>query len=340
MTETSQTQFNAVLQGEKYWLNPAFDTIEGNIDGFWKQTWAERFQSQVGALFAHDETLETELDRAGLVENRVERYRAGINLGGSYLLSERWSLGGSAGVQNNIYPGGENPDLMSLFASLNPTWQWNERNTLGASFGYSYASYDDGIIDRTASATLNWERRLAETRKLRVEAGYRYTTLGREVFSFRPFLRPNGTIGFLRIKDGERQTDSGFIFSVALDQAWSDRFKTTFSAGREHYNAADGSSTDRNYIRTISSYDLTERASLRGELGYDLSSVIGGAEEDEHLLRVAPVLSYRLTEHTSLRFGGSYEYVLEDQTNDSISRSRAKVWVGLTFDWPRLWASY
>lgn len=339
-TEVSRMVFDTVINGEKYAINPDFDTIEGNASGSWTQLWSERFQTRLGGLFAHDETLETELERAGLIENRVTRIRAGANLGVSYALSERWSLGSSVGLQKNQYPDGGNPDLTQLYASLSPAWQWNERNTLGATLGYAYASYDAGIIDRTMSATLNWERRLAETRVFRLEGGYRYTALGREVFTFFPILKPDGTVRFRRVKDVEHITDSGFIFSVGVDQLWSERLKTTLAAGREHYNAADGSSADRNYMRTVTTFQLAEKTTLSGELGYDLSTFAGSGGKDEHLLRAAPVLAHRLTEHTSLRLGASYDYSVEDQQPDAINRNRVRVWAGITMDWPRLWSNH
>ncbi len=338
-TEDSRMLLEAVINGEKYAVHPGFDTIEGSANGSFTQLWSERMQTRIGALVAHDETLETELERAGLIEKRVTRYRSRLDLGASYALSERWSLGGSVGVQQNLYPDGGNPDLTQLSATLGPTWQWNERNTLGLTLGYAYASYDIAVIDRTMSATLNWERRLAETRVFRLEGGYRATALGREVFTVFPVLKPDGTIRFRRVKDVEHLTDSGFIFSIGLDQLWSERLKTTLSAGREHYNAAGGSAADRNYVRTATSFQVAEKTVLTGDLGYDLSTFAGSGGKEEHLLRAAPVLTHRLTEHTSLRLGASYEYSLEDRQPDAGSRSRVRVWAGITMDWPRLWSN-
>lgn len=338
--EASQWKFDVSLNGEKYVSNSALDTLDYNANGSWTETWSPRFQTSFSTLFAHDQTLNTEIEEIGIVSAREDRYRYGADGSGVFSLSERWSLGGGLSARYNDYPDGQSPNLTLLQGNVNPRWQVNERDTAGAVLVFSNADYDNDTLDRTLSANLSWERRLSESNLFSLQAGYRYTSLDQEQFFRRLVLRPNGTLGFRLVSREENFTDGGFVFSGRLVKDWSERLKTAVSAGREHTNASDATAVDRNYIRTTTGFKLTERTSLDADLGYDFTTRLGTTDEDTHYFRASPSLGYQLTPHLVLRVACSYEYALDDRDVDPFSRNRFKTWVALSTNWPRLWGNH
>ncbi len=338
-SEVSRAGLDIVLSGEKYLMNPELDAIDADCQAALERKWSERLQTMFSAGFAHDQTLETELEAAGLASARSDRFRYSAGSSADYALSERWFVSGSFGFRFDHYPDDVNPDLQSLFASFGPGWKMNEKNTINGSIAVSQADYETETLDRTVSASLAWLRNLSETQSFQLSAGWRYSIIDIQQIIPRLFIRPDGTIGIRTVTIEEEATDSGLIFSLSLNKAWTDRLSTSLSSGREHYNRVDGSSVERNYIRTSTSFRLSERTTLSGDLGYDLSTAIGETDEETHYIRASNLLSYRLTPRATLRLGCSYEHSLEDEPTDSFNRSRFKSWLSFTYNWPDLWTS-
>jgi hypothetical protein len=336
-TETGSVAFDAVLFGEKYALNPELDTINGNGQASWTRTWSPRFQTVLNALFARDQTLDAQLDEAGVISAREDRYRYAADGTAIWALSERWSLGGSLAGRFSQYPDGRSPDLLVFQGALNPAWQVTERDTGGVVLAFSHADYENNTLDRTVSGSLSWERKLTEMDRFSLQAGYRYTWLDQEILFGRLVVKPDGTLGIRISNRILSSTDGGFVFSGRSDRDWTPKLRTSLSAGREHTNTSDATSLDRTYIRTSTQFRLTERAALRADLGYDYSTELGGVVENTHYFRGAPSLRYELTPHVSLTVGCSYEYVVEDRRADSFSRDRFKTWISLSSTWPKLW---
>lgn len=336
-TEAGRTAFDVVLKGEKYALNPELDTIDGNARLSWIRTWTPRFQSSLGALAARDQTLNTELDEIGVVAPREERNRFGVDGSVLFALTERWSLGGSFLARHDHYPDDLSPDLTALSAGFNPTRRITERDTGGVVLSFSRADYENNTLDRTVSAGLSWERMLSDTERFSLEAGYRYTSLDQEV----PFLRlaPNPD-GSFRFRIGRRSvnfTDDGFTFNARLEKDWTPRLSTSLNAGREHTSTSDATSVDRNFVRTATRFRLTERATLRAELGYDYTTELGPRPQDTHYFRGSPSVSCQITPHVAVSLGVAYEYAYEDRPVDPYGRDRFRAWISLSSSWPRLW---
>jgi hypothetical protein len=336
-TETSRFGFNAALFGEKYVLNPELDTINGNAQGSWTRTWSPRFQTSLNALFARDQTLDTQLYETGVLTFRQDRYRYAADGAAVFALTERWSLGGSLAGQYNQYPDGPSPDLFVLQGTMTPIWQITEWDAGGIVLAFSRADYENHTLDQTVSGSLSWERKLSETNRLSLQAGYRYTMLDQEIPFSRLVLRPDGTPVIRIVTQDVSSTDGGFIFSARLDKDWTPRLTTSVSAGREHANTSETTSVDRNYLRTGTQFRFTERMSLRADLGYDYTTELGVEDEITHYFRGAPSLSYQLTPYVSLSVGCSYEYVVEDRRGDSLNRDRVRTWISLSNTWPKLW---
>jgi hypothetical protein len=338
--EASRLSFDVVLDGEKYALNPDLDTIDGMAKISWARNWTPRLQTSLNGLLARDQTLNTDLEQIGVVSPREERNRVGGDVSASYALTERWSLGGSLLARYDQYPDDRSPDLAVIQGTINPTRQITERDTAGLVLAASRADYENNTLDRTVSAGISWERRLSETDRFSIQAGYRTTSLDQDI----PFLRlvrnPDGTVRLGIGLRREQFTDDGFTFSALIEREWTPRLRTSLAAGRDHTNTSSATSVDRNYIRTSTLFRLTERTTLKADLGYDYTTELGAVEEKEHYFRGAPSVSWQDTPHWTLTAGGSYEYSREDNKNlpaDLQSRDRFRTWISLSTSWPRLW---
>lgn len=340
-TEQTQLQLDSTVIGETYYEYGHLDTINTDNKASLDRRWNPKFLTTLTGTFKKDETLETELERAGQWGVREDRYRYGFDLSGTYALSDILSLTVGGGGTFSYYPDGPYPDLDLWQINVNPAWAINLRDSTGLFINYYDADYEDASSVRTFAGSLYWRRDLSDTTYFVLGTGYRYTWTRYGVQNIRLSIDPD--TGFFVLELVEvRQTgeDDGFIFNFELNNDWTERFSTVVSAGREHYNAVDARGINRNYIRTTLKYRLSETVSGNCQFGYDTTTEDGPAGEDTDYVRVAPYLSWRFTRNLSLRFGGSYEYSQEETGSDNYDRNRFKGWIIVSYKYPRLLASH
>ena len=335
-TEQTQLQLDSTVISETYYEYGHLDTINTDNKASLDRRWNSKFLTTLTGTFKKDETLETELERAGQWGVREDRYRYGFDLSGTYALSDILSLTVGGGGTFSYYPDGPYPDLDLWQINVNPVWAINLRDSTGLFINYYDADYEDisstSTSIRTIASSLYWRRDLSDTTYFVLGAGYRCT-----------WTRVDPDTGFFvlePVKEGQTEEDDGFIFNFELNNDWTERFSTVVSAGREHYNSVDARGINRNYIRTTLKYRLSETVSGNCQFGYDTTTEDGPAGEDTDYVRVAPYLSWRFTRNLSLKFGGSYEYSQEETKHDDYNRDRFKGWVSISFKYPRLLASH
>jgi len=141
----------------------------------------------------------------------------------------------------------------------------------------------------------------------------------------------NETLGF-----GRQSTSENIIGSFSLSKTWTDRFSTTFAAGRDQYNTVNAQSSEHAFIRANAGYKFSELTVFGIDLGYD-SNVQDGGGTNSDSFRIAPTLTRRISERLSLTFGTAYQYVAEDR---NAARDQMRVWVSLVYDWPRALANH
>ncbi len=340
-TELTQFKLKSSVTGEKYFDHSDLDTLVTDNTGSLKHHWNPKFSTNLSANFAKDKILETEIERAGLTGVRKDRYRYGFDLSGTYAFSETLALTLGGGGNFNDYPNGPYPDLDLWQATANPTWAVTAKDTLGLLINYYDADYKDVGTIKTLAETLYWRRDLTENTYVVFGAGYRRTRTKYKISTLRIIIDPGtGTVTLVPVEKNETSTDSGFIFNVALNNNWTERFSTTINAGREQYNSIDARSIERSYIRGTLRYRLTEKASVNCNLGYDTTKGEGRLGEDTDYVRVAPYLGYRYTEKLTFSLGGSYEYKKNKTHTYDYTRNRFRSWLMATYRWPRLWASH
>jgi hypothetical protein len=338
--ETEDTQLHLVtnLNAEEHLLHSYLDTVEDDSQATLVHQWSARSSTTFSGSFARDETLNQELLAAGLITKRVERYSYGSGVSSDYALSENKKLTVGVNMMDTRYPGGQYPDMQLLDGRISPTWQFNSTNTVGFLADYSTADYSSApvggytssVTNRILATSLTWQHNLSDSTSFNASGGLNTNWVQ--------------STNSLRIKQSvlefkQQSTDQNFIGTFSYNKDWTERFSTTFAAGREQYNAVTAQSYEHIYIRTNAGYKLSERTLFGVELGYDSNTENGGGTNatNSDFFRVSPSLTRRISERLSLSFNTSYGYIMESGNQD---RDQIRVWVSLVYDWPRALANH
>ncbi len=340
-TERTQLRLDSTVAGEKYCRYEDLDTVNTDNRASFERRWSPKFFTTLNGTFRKDEILETELERAGQVGVREDRYIYGVDLSGTYALSDTFSLTSGGGGNFNHYPDGPYPDLDLWQINVNPVWTINLHDRAGLFINYYDADYEDIATIRTFTASLYWRRDLSETTYFLLGAGYRYTRTRYGIRDINIIIDPD--TGLLVLEPVEKEQtwrDDGFIFNFELNNDWTDRFSTVLTAGREHYNSIDARGIERSYIRTNLKYRLSETVSGNCRIGYDTTTEDDPTEDDTDYIRVSPYLNWRLTGNLTVSFGLSYEYGREETEYNNYNRDRFRGWITVSCGYPRFLAQH
>jgi len=320
ITEQTQFEFDTTLPVEKYIEHDGFDTIDNRTIVSLKNQWTPVYSTDLGAHFIKDTTFETELLEAGLREDRADRMRYGFDLQGGYLSSERASFAIRGSMEKSLFPDGPYPDTLRWRAGLNPAWILSPDKTIGLNVDYSDADYSNSTTIRTVTGLIYWEHEWSEKHDYAIGAGYYYTWINREAFDI-------------------KTQDDGFLFNLALNNAWTERFSTVFSAGSNQYDTVNASSVVRTYVQTSLRYLFSVALSCGLDLGYSFTTESGTLGRDTHYVRVEPSVRWAFTSNVSLRFYGGYGNLRADRDTGERTADRFRAGIALDAEWPRLLAN-
>jgi len=344
-TERTELKTDLSVIIEKYFEHSNLDMV--NSDNTITLTYqaTPRFSTSISTFFKKDDTLTTELKRAGLAEVRKDRFKYGFDFSGTYFFSDKFSMQVSGGGQFNVYPDGPYPDLDLWQASINNTYQFNTKYSIGFLVNFTDAQFEESGEIKTASGYLFLRRDLTEKTYITGGIGYRYTKTEYEVTTLRLFINPeNPNIGiFIPITEKETSEDTGLIYTFSLNNDWTSRFSTILEVSKEHYNSIDARSIDHTYIRAKFKYKLTERAHINYTLSYDTNDYEETKylpEETRDYIRIMPYFSYNITKNLVLILRSSYEYSNSEIGDISYSRNRFKTFFMVKYRWERLFSSY
>ena len=341
-TETTQFTLDAKVIGEDYWDHSELDVINTDNRASLRRIWSDTFETTLSGSFRKDETLEQELEAAGMRAYRETRYRYKGDLSGQYRFSDYFTLSAGGGPNYSIYPDGPYPDLESWDVYINPFWQLDERDIIGLYVNYNYADYEDSSELNTVSGYCYYRRELSETSYYQLGIGYRHTHTRYNKYSQRYLLDlASGLIYRVIEKERESSSDGNLIFNAQLSQRWTDRFSTVASAAREHYNSIDARSVDLTYTRLNLSYRLTETISTNLRLSFDLTEEDGEFGDDVTSVSASPYIKWKITPDFALKAGASYRHSWEDRWyGEDYNIERFTGWISLSYDYLRLLANH
>ena len=283
IAEQTQFLFDSTFPAEIYIKHDGFNTIDNRSLLSLRNQWTPVYSTNLGAHFIKDTTFETELETTGLREDRTDRMRYGFDVEGGYLSSERASFTISGSVEKSHFPDARQPDALRWRVGLNPARILTPGKTIGLNVDYSNTDYDTSTTIQTVSGTVYWQHELSEKAHYSVGAGYYYTWINREAF-------------------GLKSEDDGFLFNVALDNSWTERFSTVLSAGSNQYDTVDARSVVRTYAQASLRYRFSLAVSGGLAFGYSFSTESGLLGKDSHYLRVEPSVRWEFTTQRVLAF--------------------------------------
>lgn len=343
-TEQDQLKFYSQENGVLYIKNSQLNRIETYNNTGWTRQWSPRLSTDLGAGFNKTTAQTTQLEEAGIATALADQYIYNVRLNGTYALSEVLSLstGGTAGqtwYPDKFFSGTTARffDSNTALGNLNLAWKRSEVDTLGLNSVYSYTHYIDATTDNVQyfRPGVYWERTLSETASFMLGAGYRWTWIS--YFLNVPQIDPSGQLTF--VKQSFNNTSSAFDFAATLRKSWTNRFSTSFAAGRDQYNDVNAVTTNHMYGAASMQYGLTELTTFNCQVRYDYNSRIGQGTYTTNYFVVSPSLQRKFTQDLSLRLAGTYAYQLQDVADFSQNADRYTAYLELVWQLPRLWAN-
>jgi hypothetical protein len=354
--ETEQTKFNfdSTTSAQAYINNPKYDIINTDTVSGLTQNWSPRFSTTATFGLMHDQTIEQQLEVSGIVTLRTERYVYNSGLSSTYALNEAWNLNSSFSYSQTVYPSGslQNNDVYQ--GTVTPTWSIDDRNTIGLTSNFSYTDYSAaksatgaGTTVETLTEMLTLQRNFSETMNCKLGGGYYFssidfTGLVPELFELIPGF-PIFGFGTKLVPKRQTVMDNGLVFSADLNKDWTERFSTTFSAGRQQYNAASAQAFASTFVSGTASYKWSELTTVSFTARYNTNDQISQGTGNIDYFVLSPSIQTNLTENLILRLSGSYEH--ESETTGSVGSTKSnleryRTWVDLTYKWPRFLANH
>ena len=364
-TENTKFTFDTVTPAQAYLYNPQYDTVNTNTTASLTEIWSPRFLTSASFGFTHNQTLEQQLQASGIIALRTDQYQFTYGLGCTYGLSESVNLTVSGSYIKSIYPSGFLPESDVYQAVATPVWMVSERTNIGLSSTLSYTDYGAaggaGVSGTGAAATgsttiksltemLFFERSFSETLSLKLSGGYYLSSLAfaAQTPEFIGWvITPTGIFPYYILRtQPATATEGGFVFSTELRKDWSEKFSTSFWAGKQQYNDVSGNSFDSMYFSGTAIYKLSELTTLSFTARYNTNDQISGGTQKIDYVTLSADIERNLTENISVKLGGSYEHEYQGfggagvagVTNLNLGRYIGLV--ELNYKWPRILASH
>lgn len=338
-SEQTDISLNSKLSFENFLHNSELNTVKTNNVFLIKENWNLKNLSNININFIKDSTLETELQQAGIVAKRTDRYNYGLSLSHNYILNETISFSGGGTLRRTHYPDNYYPDMKLWGVNLNPIISISSKDIMGLFINYYNADYENDTTIKTFSSDLYWSKDLNNTLKLTFGTGYRITWSKYYEIRYLYFLEPIlHQLIVIPIKQRKKEKNTGLIFRFNLQKAWTKRFSTTITANRVQYNTTTATSSVVNNISTSFNYKLKETIGTQLLIKYSKTKEETSNGKKSNYFFISPVLNWRLDDNLSLSFGTNYEYVKHKRPN--YNKHRYKCWIRITYSYPRLFATH
>jgi len=286
----------------------------------------ERWEISGSGSYRKNTTLESYLEETGRVIERedLRNYSAGGGL--SYEISERSDIDINYNYSKTDFELDRNAD--------------NERHTVALSYhnlfknnldiitfkpSYShrnaYRSRGNSDVSEADTYTLSfiWTHPFSETLKLKSEIGGRYTE---------------------QSYNDERQDEDnwGVVADINLSKT-AERYSVLMGYSRDLTTDIEGNEIEVDRISCTLNRKMTKRLnfSILGTLYFSRLDTQSNTrrDEDRRYYRITPSLNYQITENHYLEL--AYSYSNEDHSNEPGFRDRHRVWLNITFKFPKKW---
>ena len=307
---------------------------------------------RAGGYFREDTTLETELIKEGLLEDREDRRKFGGSLGFDYAFSTRLSLFGGWTRLYTEYP--DDPECyerfyvdtrIDTFDLVLRRYVLSPRSSLALKMKHKRTECDTeeprSLIEKCDPASgfypgpkeqyeiwASFRHDFAEDYYISGEVGYHY-------FESRmyDYTGPKTeSVTETRDEDGE-----SFVFELSFHRNWM-RASAELLAYRNMYIDTKGDILYRNRVALKGTYRFSERFASSVTATFQRNRA-DDSDYDSDYYKVSPSLSYDLTPTVTLRASADYlRYDYDKRSDKDRERFRARLF--LNFTWPRLLSGY
>lgn len=327
-TEINRLLAEAKLDYQNYVNNDNLNSLNTTFTLEGDSNFTELLTLFADLEYIKDNTLESQLDEEGKVQKvqaRQDRQRYDLK-GGLFLnVTELIRIGGDYRYrQTNYdedYPEDYNDDDVGFI------YNQRLRNQLDSlTFRTSYAFRE--VRDKETNiyrALFGWTREFSETFKFGASIGGRFTEqyqyVAAENEGDEPERQKDETTGLL--------ADFNFTRNTEI-------MRTKINYHLDQVSVAEGEERNVHSFKIKLDRNITERFRLGIDLRYYLSSNINKDSKDDssQFYEVKPNIIYNLTEYHLLGLFYSYQHEFDDN-NDHKNADRNRVWVTLSFNFPR-----
>ena len=340
-TETSDvTALLAVGLNQVWGPSPTTDYLSGRADlngsvNDERSTWT-------GAVsFVRAPLLQSAQSQTGVTLVRAYTDAANVNGTYSYALTERWSVGATAGWYSNSYDAVEGGSSLSdnrgYNAGATVGYRFSERTRLTAAAVFSHYTSDITRSD-AVTTTLGVVHEFSPQLTVSASVGGFWSNIEAEqtalVCPTTPILCDTGVAQRVPVTSGERRRDSGPLFGGGINYAYSERTRLFATLSQGISPDSTGTVTRTNNAAAGLSHQFSERLIARLGVGYTRTTfptaLSGSFANQTYLGEIGA--SYRLAERWTLDAG--YRYTRADYADNPSQPTSNVVFVSIGYNWP------
>lgn len=340
-TETTDvTALLAVGLNRVWGLSPTTDYVSGRL-GLSGSVSDERSTSTGAVSYVRAPSLQSAVTQAGVVLVRADSDAATVSGSYIYALTERWSVGATAGWYWNSYDarevGGSLADNWGYNAGATLAYGFSERTrlTAAASFGH-YAS--DVTQSDSVTTTFGVVHELSPQLTVSASLGGFWSEMEAKqsalVCPTAPILCDTGLVQRVPVSSGDQRRDSGPLYGGGISYAFSERTRLFASLSQSLAPGSTGTLTRTNDAAASLSHRFSER--LTGRLGVAYTRTkfpagLSGSFANEYYLGEIGA-SFQLAELWILDAG--YRYARAEYSDNPAHPVSNLVFISVGYNWP------
>lgn len=278
----------------------------------------EKLSVRANGRYTRDETTDTYLQETGLVTEKSKVHRYGAGAGLSYNLNEVSDVDLDYAYSKADYDREDKVDTATDSVTLAYRYAFFDRRDI-VTVSPRYYRYDsDESTTDSYGVSLGLAHRLRETLVINAALGVRYSDT--------EYHRRDTTDDYW-----------DWTADISATQTW-ETASASIGYGRNLYYNDEGNPVTVNRFYARANKNFTDRfgVSLNGIL-YFTKSEGDFDNEDARYYEITPSLYYNITLDHRLEVGYSYANDYDKTLEDNQKAERNRVWVLLTFNFPRTW---
>lgn len=319
-TEINRIVAEAILNYQNYINNDGFNTLNQQYKLEGDSNFTELLTLFADLNYIKDNTLDSQLEEEGRVQDRQERGRYDLRGGLFFNLTELIRVGGDYRYRqtnyNEDYPEDYNDDVVSFIYNQRLR---NQLDSLRFRTSYAYREVRTHETN-TYRIVFGWNRKFSETFNVGAAVGGRIT----EEYSYNANT------------EREKDETTGLLADVNFTKH-SDAVRTDLSYRRDQVYTAEAGAREVDSFNIGFDRNITERFKLGIDLRFYLTRNLNkDIQDDSRFYEVNPKIIYNLTEYHRLGLFYSYQHDYDDKKEEDLKDAdRNRAWLTLEFNFPK-----